>query len=417
MSFNQLCGINNYTVNITHATCDTKGSITFDPNIMYVVDGTARLGKFNTKNGEYTYLVTIQGDNMTAIAATSDGKLYGIDGGNLFEINKITGISTLITSTPGNGMDSLNDNILFIGSNQYIYSGNTDGTNWNTFAYNNSYSCSGDLAWDPITNHIYTSSSLPYGDSLFKCDLQGNLTLIGSIGFGGVYGLAVSNGILYGYSGDKQIIIDRNTGIGSFDETLIGFNDTVWDVASVDKLPYNYSYNWLGYSETGTTLSNLDSGKYSLLIENMSTSGNCIYTFEVTGGTNCCLNFDYTCSIGNGIITNPYIRITGVSGGTAPYYYSLTGLAYQTGDTFNNLIHGNHIIYVRDSGVCSSFKTTYIPKPPTISVQQNACQLPDGGVNISINFDRGVNEQKYTDDSGNVWTVLKENPYLNRCGD
>jgi hypothetical protein len=126
--------------------------------------------------------------------------------------------------------------------------------------------------------------------------------------------------------------------------------------------------------------------------------------------------FSYICSIGDGNEIKPYIEIIDVTGGTPPYYYSLTGLAHQTGTTFNNLVYGNHIIHVSDSsGLDTAYKAIYIPKPPQISTHYEQSQSENGLINIDLILDTGIVSQKYTDENGNVWWISKQNPYFNLC--
>ena len=47
--------------------------------------------------------------------------------------------------------------------------------------------------------------------------------------------------------------------------------------------------------------------------------------------------------------TQGYIHITGVSGGTPPYTYSLDGVNYQSSPNFDNLRAGNYLLRVRDA--------------------------------------------------------------------
>lgn len=122
-----------------------------------------------------------------------------------------------------------------------------------------------------------------------------------------------------------------------------------------------------------------------------------------------CLSFSYTYSLGNGYDITPYIEITGVTGGTSPYYYSLSGIEFQTGATFNDIIGGNYVIHVIDSlGDCTSFKPVYIPKKPQILTSPTKC---NDGYTIEFKKDIGIKESTYTDGNGYVWTTYIQNPY------
>jgi hypothetical protein len=123
-----------------------------------------------------------------------------------------------------------------------------------------------------------------------------------------------------------------------------------------------------------------------------------------------CLSFSYIYSIGNGSDIKPYIEITGVSGGTPPYYYSLSGREFQTATTFNNITGGNYIIHVIDSlESCTAFKPVYLPKQPQIITSSTPC---NDGYTIEFKKDVGISESTYTDENGLVWTIYKQTPYL-----
>jgi gliding motility-associated-like protein len=68
-----------------------------------------------------------------------------------------------------------------------------------------------------------------------------------------------------------------------------------------------------------------------------------------------------SCGTSNGTLT-----VTGVSGGTAPYQYSLNGTTWQASNIFTGLAAGSYIVWVRDApAVCS------ITIPVTISLNGN----------------------------------------------
>src|SRR5690606_25331360 len=65
--------------------------------------------------------------------------------------------------------------------------------------------------------------------------------------------------------------------------------------------------------------------------------------------------------------TNGELTLTNVSGGTAPYTYSLDGANFQAGATFTGLLAGSHTITVKDANGCTfakAFTVTNIAGPP-----------------------------------------------------
>ena len=122
--------------------------------------------------------------------------------------------------------------------------------------------------------------------------------------------------------------------------------------------------------------------------------------------------FSYIYSIGDGNKIKPYIEITGVSGGTAPYYYSLTGNLYQTATTFNNLSYGHYTIYVTDEYDNKTYEKVYIPKPPVLNVSTNGCS---DTITLTLNIDDGCAKRNYTDENGYNWNIIDNCPCAQAC--
>ena len=79
-----------------------------------------------------------------------------------------------------------------------------------------------------------------------------------------------------------------------------------------------------------------------------------ITTTTVISGT-ATLTTPYTCS------TNGAITVSGVSGGIAPYTYSIDGITYQAGLTFSGLTNGTYTVTIKDANNC-----TFVLAPITI---------------------------------------------------
>ena len=76
-----------------------------------------------------------------------------------------------------------------------------------------------------------------------------------------------------------------------------------------------------------------------------------------------------TATVSNGTIAKfgarTTITVSGVSGGTAPYLYSLNGGAYQTSNVFNNISAGSYTVNIKDANGCVVLRTLSITQPAT----------------------------------------------------
>lgn len=66
---------------------------------------------------------------------------------------------------------------------------------------------------------------------------------------------------------------------------------------------------------------------------------------------------------------NGFIGITGVTGGTAPYEYTLDGGTYSSTSTFSSLAPGSYTVSVKDANGCVTNKVFEIAEPDPLAVQ------------------------------------------------
>jgi gliding motility-associated-like protein/uncharacterized repeat protein (TIGR01451 family) len=69
------------------------------------------------------------------------------------------------------------------------------------------------------------------------------------------------------------------------------------------------------------------------------------------------LTTDYTCT------TNGVITVSGVTGGTPPYLYSMDGVNFQSGNTFSGLTSGTYTITIQDANSCTSIAASITIDP------------------------------------------------------
>lgn len=152
--------------------------------------------------------------------------------------------------------------------------------------------------------------------------------------------------------------------------TCNGLNNGTINVQTGPTNGYNVSYSIDGGTnyQSSNIFSNLAPGTYTITVK--FTKGNrvCEYTIEViiTEPTpivgQSTLVQDLTC------VTTGTIQAINVSGGTAPYQYSINGVTFQNSDTFANLNAGTYIITIKDANNCTLTTapiTLVQPLPPT----------------------------------------------------
>ncbi len=134
-----------------------------------------------------------------------------------------------------------------------------------------------------------------------------------------------------------------------FDAT--GFDEDNFDVNNA--LATNTSGNFPGLTD----------GDYVVVINQRKGSADCDY-FEYSTisapsfalDADAILTQDFTC------LQDGIIEAQNVTGGTAPYEYSIDGVSFGNSPTFNNLTDGTYTITVRDASGC-----TYVTNPVTIN--------------------------------------------------
>ncbi len=131
--------------------------------------------------------------------------------------------------------------------------------------------------------------------------------------------------------------------------------------AAGGKYPHQYSFdNGVTYGSSNIA-SNLPAGNYSIKVKDaggdiLSLSASLADVNQLVGTT--AITSPIHCKGSNDAV----IQIT-VSGGKAPYIYSLNGGPYQSSNSFSNLSAGNYAITVKDSNACSSTMTIAITEP------------------------------------------------------
>jgi hypothetical protein len=198
----------------TAAACCTMGGASVDgtiwansPDTLYHIDpntfALATVGNFNVA------------DQMTDIAITPAGNLYGLSFTSLYQIDKSTGAATFIADVPGSGNNALtflsNGNLLAADSNGDVKMINpANGAVSSVGNYGGGLGSSGDLV--AVASGIMYGTSV--GDDLLIVNVQnGTATTVGPTGYGEVWGLAYAGAHVIGLTTSGEILkIDPQTG-------------------------------------------------------------------------------------------------------------------------------------------------------------------------------------------------------------
>lgn len=167
------------------------------------------------------------GDDITDLAVTPDGTLYGISNTKLYTIDRATGAATYAADVPGLsnvGLTFLRDGTLLAtdkdGGVRRIDP--STGLVTEIGAFGSGYATAGDLVAVADGTMFAISDDGPSGDEydnnlLITVDTDSGVgSPIGQIGYGGVFGCAYANGKVYAFARTGEIIeIDRMTGQGT----------------------------------------------------------------------------------------------------------------------------------------------------------------------------------------------------------
>ncbi|GAA4315460.1 hypothetical protein GCM10023164_11590 [Christiangramia aestuarii] len=171
-----------------------------------------------------------------------------------------------------------------------------------------------------------------------------------------------------------------------------------------------YDYSWIN-TETNTDLGNnssisdIPAGNYSVSVTDLN-GCQVIETIEITEPSALSMttpsSTPVTCFEGSDGIIN----VGQMTGGTAPYTYSLDNSNFQSGTTFENLTAGNYTIFVKDSNECSLQVDLSITEPEILSGSLSktdvSCYEGTDG-EISISNARGGNAGYEFRINGSTW--------------
>ncbi len=171
-----------------------------------------------------------------------------------------------------------------------------------------------------------------------------------------------------------------------------------------------YNYGWVPSLTSGSFLTGLTQGEYSLTIQDAS---GCIVSKTATiesipplNVTNI-LGTPPSCFSGDGEVT------VYISGGTAPYYYQgsngETVITFSQYYTFTGLTSGIFSVNVTDAGLCTTTSSTTIQTPNSfyvvsLNTTNSTCNDNSGGLSLQLAGGSGFYTATITDNLGNTQT-------------
>lgn len=184
--------------------------------LLWISDTTGGLGIVDASNGN-VQLVGNTGAVLTDIAFDANQDLWGISFGQLYRVNRTTAALTLVGNTNTGPL-----NALVFGANGTLYAAGQDGVlvslNTTTGAATSlgsfGFRSAGDLAF--VGGSLYLSEF--DGNRLLRISLTPSVsaTVVGSIGFANVFGLATPDNVaLYGAAGRQILSVNTTTGAGT----------------------------------------------------------------------------------------------------------------------------------------------------------------------------------------------------------
>jgi hypothetical protein len=198
-----------------------------------------------------------------------------------------------------------------------------------------------------------------------------------------------------GCIGDPGLImparINNSGGILGINVTTTNVSDCISNDGSIllgavtgGGAPYIYSVNNNTFSSV-TNYSGLAAGSYSIIVQD---SAGCTFSTTTTvghvaspTGVQTTSGTSSACGLANGTI-----NILAVTGGTAPYAYSLNGTAFSSATFYSGLVTGVYTLVVKDSNSCEFSNTINVSgQIATPNITPEICIVtPDTNSNYNI---------------------------------
>ncbi|WP_159439829.1 T9SS type B sorting domain-containing protein [Pontibacter lucknowensis] len=149
--------------------------------------------------------------------------------------------------------------------------------------------------------------------------------------------------------------------------------------------PYTYSIDGPNF-QNGLVFENVLAGTYEVLVKDQNGCvGSVTVEVEDIAGPS---DFELTAAASTCGDSNASITVGEVTGGTAPFAYSIDGRNFQTGTSFAALAAGEYTITVRDDNDCEFAKTITIENIPgptdiTLATESSTCGSANGTISVT----------------------------------
>ncbi len=188
-----------------------------------------------------------------------------------------------------------------------------------------------------------------------------------------------------------DVTIDANaSGCGNSDGAFTISNPKKGPTTNLPSV--EYSIDGINF-QSNPSFTGLTAGVYTVTIKDVSSSnsgtGNCEGTVSVTitepsGITATTTETQITCNGGTGAL-----GVANVTGGTAPYEYSIDGNTFSPNPSFTNLTAGSYSITIRDASSCTTSLTATLTEPTALTANVATTDLScngssDGAVTVTV---------------------------------
>lgn len=176
-------------------------------------------------------------------------------------------------------------------------------------------------------------------------------------------------------------------------------NGTITVTPTNGSSPYQYSLDGGAY-QPGNVFTNVSAGIHNVVVKDAS---GCTNTFSVSIAAGPSLTANVTSTVASCAVANNGTITANPTNGTSPYQYSLDGGPNQPGNTFSNVLPGNHTVTITDANGCINSFAVNVGTGPAmtanLSSTATSCPAVNNGT-ITVTPTSGTAPYQYSLDGG-----------------